>query len=78
LVANKTGWFVGEKPTIADLRAHHTVGWLTGGVLDGIATTCLDPYPMLKALHGKVEALPEVEAFRAKHGTKYTDFDYTP
>jgi glutathione S-transferase len=78
LVANKTGWFVGDKPTIADLRAHHMSGWLTSGVLDGIPTTCLDAYPMLKALHGKVEALPQVEAFRTEHGSKYTDFDYTP
>jgi len=75
---NKSGWFVGDNVTIADIRAHQIVSWLTGGFLDGIPTNCMDTYPLLKALHDKIEALPEIAAFRSKYGKKYTTFDYTP
>ena len=79
LVKNKSGWFVGDSVTIADLKAHHFLNWLSGGILDGIPTTCLDAYPTLKAVIAKVEDLPQVVAFRAKHGKKYgADFDFIP
>jgi glutathione S-transferase len=78
LKANKTGWFVGEKVTIADLRAHQLVGWLKGGILDGVPPTCVDAYPMLSANFDKVEALPKVVAWRAKYGKKYETFDFKP
>jgi len=76
---NKSGWFVGDKVTIADLRVHQLVAWLTSGILDGIPTDCLDSsYPLLKANYERVEALPAIAAFRAKYGNKYKTFDYTP
>jgi glutathione S-transferase len=78
LEANKTGWFVGDKLTIADLRAQHLVAWLQGGILDGIPTTCMEAYPMLGAVYVKVEALPQIVAWRAKYGKKYETFDYVP
>lgn len=78
LEASKSGWFVGDGPTIADLRAHSLVYWLTAGILDGVPTDCLDTYPKLKAVYANVEALPAVAAYRAKYGTKYSDFDYAP
>lgn len=76
---NTTGWFVGDKPTIADFRVHQIVAWLLAGILDGIPTTCMDAYPLLKAHHDKIEALPAVTAFRKEHGKKYSaDFHYKP
>ena len=75
---NKSGWFVGDQVTIADLRAHQVVSWLMSGILDGIPANAMDTYPLLKALHDKVEALPAIVAFRSKYGTKYTTFDYVP
>lgn len=74
-----SGFFVGENASIADLRVHQLMCWLTAGILDGIeAKDVTDRYPRLIALRDKVEALPAIKAFRAKYGTKYTDFDYTP
>jgi glutathione S-transferase len=78
LDGNKTGWFVGDKVTIADIRAHQLVAWLMGGILDGIPADCIDTYPLLKAMHDNVEALPAIAAFRSKYGKKYTNFDYSP
>ena len=75
---NKTGYFVGDKPTIADLRAHHLMSWLQSGVFDGIEPSRMDSYPMLKALVEKVEALPAVAAWRAKYGKVYDAFDFVP
>jgi glutathione S-transferase len=76
---NKTGWLVGESVTIADLRAHQFVAWMLGGTLDGVPVESMDAYPKLKALYGKVEALPRIAAFRAKYGAKYSStFDYVP
>ena len=75
---NKTGWLVGDSVTIADLRAHQFVAWMLGGTLDGVPVEAMDKYPLLKALYGKVEALPRIAAFRAKYGAKYSTFDYVP
>jgi glutathione S-transferase len=78
LEANKTGWFVGDKVTIADLRSHQVISWFKMGILDGIPTAILDVYPLLCANHDKVEALPQVVAWRAKHGKSYETFDFVP
>ena len=79
LEANKMGWLVGDKPSIADLRAHSALKWLSGGILDGIPTDILDKTPLLKALVDKVEVIPQVVAFRAKYGASpYKDFDFIP
>jgi glutathione S-transferase len=76
---NKKGWLVGDKPSIADLRAHAILKWLSAGILDGIPTDLLDKTPLLKALVDKVEAIPQVVAFRAKYGAPpYKDFDFVP
>ncbi len=78
LEANKTGWFVGDKVTVADLRTHQLVGWLKGGILDGVPPTCVDAYPMLAANWDKIEALPKVVAWRAKYGKQYENFEFIP
>ena len=78
LAANGSGWFVGDSVTIADLRAHQLVAWLVSGLLDGIPANCMEGYPLLLAVHDKVEALPAIAAYRAQYGTKYGNFDYQP
>lgn len=78
LIANGSGWFVGDRPTIADTKAHHLVSWLIGGILDGISESCLDEFPLLKGIYAKIEALPQVVDFRNKHGKKYDTFDFVP
>lgn len=58
-------WFVGEKPTIADMMIFSQLRWLTSGKLDGIPTTCLEPYPRLKSFFMKASSHPEVERWYA-------------
>lgn len=70
---------VNGKLTIADLRVHQVVQWLTSEVLDGISkSTFLQNFPRLQSLHDSIESLPEVIDFRNKHGHWYSTFDYIP
>eukprot|EP00929_Paragymnodinium_shiwhaense_P109344 TRINITY_DN75750_c0_g1_i1.p1 TRINITY_DN75750_c0_g1~~TRINITY_DN75750_c0_g1_i1.p1 ORF type:complete len:221 (+),score=68.47 TRINITY_DN75750_c0_g1_i1:103-765(+) len=68
LKENGTGWFVGDKPTIADCQVLPRLRHLTKGVLDGIPTTILEPYPELTAFKARMEDLPNVKAYYAKLG----------
>ena len=43
-----TGFFVGNNLTMADLAVWRTMGWLTGGILDGIPSNLLDGSPILQ------------------------------
>ena len=36
-------YFVGDQPSVADLAIWRILGWLTGGILDGIPTDLLEP-----------------------------------
>jgi glutathione S-transferase len=80
LATSTSGYLVGGKVTIADLRVHQLVSWFSSGILDGIGVdSFVESYPKLIALKDRVEAIPSVAAFRKKHGTfKYADFDYFP
>jgi glutathione S-transferase len=77
LEENGTGWLVGEKVTIADLQLNRVPSWVMSGMLDGIPKDLVDGYPLLKAHHERIEALPEVVAWRANHPTPYTDFEFS-
>jgi len=61
-------WRAGTKqPSIADFVFVPRLQWLESGVIDGIDTTIVDGYPAVKALMARLMALPEVEAWYAKH-----------
>ena len=45
----KTGYFVDDSLTVADLAAWRLCGWLSGGIIDGIPETILDAFPLLNA-----------------------------
>jgi len=60
-------YFVGDSLTIADLTVYTTLGWVSGGVLDGIPTTILDPYPSLKAFMDHIGSHPKVADWNASH-----------
>jgi glutathione S-transferase len=77
LKENGTGWLVGENVTIADLQLHRVPSWVMSGMLDGIPKDLVDGYPLVKAHHERIEALPEVVAWRANHPTPYTDFEFS-
>merc|ERR1712156_891147 len=62
-----TGFFVGNKMTIADLAMWRMWGWIAGGVVDGIPTNLLDAYPQVKKNSETVGAIPEVAAWMAQY-----------
>jgi prostaglandin-H2 D-isomerase / glutathione transferase len=67
LLANgDTGYFVGEQITVADLAIWRLVGWLTGGILDGIPTTLLEPHPALQRQFDTVDQRDDVRAWMTK------------
>jgi len=62
-----TGFYVGNKMTIADLAMWRMWGWIAGGILDGIPTTLLDAYPQVKKHTEAIGAVPEVAAWMARY-----------
>ena len=45
---SEKGWFVGDKPTIADFKINPVFWWLTSGLLDGIPKDIFDTYPLIQ------------------------------
>ena len=62
-----TGFFVGASMTIADLAVWRLVGWLRGGVLDGIPTTITDGFPLLEAHYTAVDDHPGIRGWMQTH-----------
>jgi len=58
-------FFVGTEMSIADLVIWRLIGWLNGGILDGIPTKLLDPCPKLKAHQSLVESHPGVQSWQS-------------
>ena len=66
------GHAVGESLTVADFAIWRLVGWLSGGVLDGIprdyvATT----FPAVSKVVAAVDAHPKVQEWKALHPKNY-------
>lgn len=53
-------YFVGHTITIADLAIWRLGGWLSSGLLDGIPSTLLEPFPRLTLLCQTVDQRPDV------------------
>lgn len=60
------GFFVGDSLTMADLIIWRLLGWLRGGILDGIPTDLLDPFPGLLGHQETVGQHPGVVAWMAR------------
>ena len=65
-----TGFYVGNKMTIADIAMWRLFGWLKGGVLDGLPTDILDSYPLLLQNFKDMDAHPEIRAWMDSHYPK--------
>ena len=59
--------FTSNELSIADLVVWRFLGWISGGILDGIPTTILDSHPKLTALYERVSAIPDVRDWMEKH-----------
>jgi len=63
----KTGYFVDDSLTVADLAAWRLCGWISGGIIDGIPETILDTYPLLNAHQNHISNLPKVAEWLEKN-----------
>ena len=62
----KTGYFVDDSLTVADLAAWRLCGWISGGIIDGIPETILDGFPLLNAHQNHISNLPNVAEWLEK------------
>ena len=68
LLAKSGGpFFGGRELSVADLAISGMCGWFTSGVLDGISTTLVEPFPQLRKMLEEVASHPKVAAFTKKH-----------
>ena len=63
----KTGYFVDDSLTVADLAAWRLCGWISGGIIDGIPETILDTSPLLNAHQNHISNLPIVAEWLEKN-----------
>ena len=68
LNANPTSdYFVGDQLSVADLAIWRILGWLTGGILDGIPTNLLEAHPQLKSHYQRIDQLEGVRSWMARY-----------
>ena len=66
------GHAVGASLTVADLAIWRLVGWLSGGVVDGLPTDYVaSTFPAVSKLVATVDAHPKVVAWKAAHPGNY-------
>jgi len=53
--------------TIADLAIWRLLGWLRGGILDGIPMTIVDPFPLLHAHYEAIDSHPGIRGWMVTH-----------
>ena len=63
----KTGYFVDDSLTVADLAAWRLCGWISGGIIEGIPETILDAFPLLNAHQNHISNLPKVVEWLGKN-----------
>jgi glutathione S-transferase len=74
---HESGWLVGEKLSIADLKWYGIVTNLQTGVVDGIPADVTDEYPRITEHIQKVRSVPEIKAWYDRFPqTPYPTFDY--
>lgn len=70
LEANTQGPFwLGGTMTVGDLALWRLLDWLSSGMLDGIPTSLVDPYPCLRRLMDAVGGNDEVRGWMARYDT---------
>ena len=62
----KTGYFVDDYLTVADLAAWRLCGWISSGIIDGIPETILDAFPLLNAHQNHISNLPKIAEWLGK------------
>jgi len=71
MIANgSTGFFVGDKMTIADIALWRLFGWLKGGNLDGLPTDLIDKHPLLLKSFNDIDTHPQIKSWMDSHYAK--------
>jgi len=66
------GRTAGQELTVSDFAVWRAVGWLSGGIIDGIPTTYIQQnFPNLWKVHTAVDAQPKVQKWKAAHPHQY-------
>ena len=65
-VNSSSEFFVTDRLTIADLAIWRLLGWLSGGILDGIPKDIMEPFPLLKKHFDTVGSIPKVQQWMSK------------
>merc|ERR1712227_1001285 len=65
-----TGFYVGKVMTIADIAMWRMLGWLKGGIVDGLPTTLIDPYPLILDNWNSTDQHPQISAWMSEHYNK--------
>ena len=60
-------YLVGNSLTVADLAIWRLLGWLTGGVLDGIPNDLLKPHSRLEAHFKRIDGREDIRAWMQDH-----------
>ena len=63
----KTGYFVGDSLTVADLAGWRLCGWISGGIIDGIPEAILDAFPLLSSHQNHISNLPKIAEWLEKN-----------
>jgi len=66
LIENRSGWFVSNKMTIADIAIWRLMGWLTSGMLDYMPIDLLKPFSEINRVCLSVETHPKVKEWVQK------------
>ena len=61
---NDSGWFVGDKMTIADIAVWSMLGWIAQGVLDGVSRDLPKPFEKLSMLYNEISHMPKVQEWK--------------
>ena len=70
---SKSSFSVGPSLTVADLAIWRLIGWVDGGVLDGIPRDFVnDNFPALKGLYQAVDTMPKVQEWTQKFPQHYS------
>ncbi len=60
-------YLVGDSITVADLAIWRLLGWLTGGILDGIPNDLLKPHSRLEAHFKRIDEREDIRAWMQEH-----------
>ena len=67
LQASSTGWVAGTAgPSIADFALAVSIGWVNGGIVDGVEAGYMDKFPGISDYLKRFSEMPEIKSYYEK------------